>query len=263
MLARRVVLALALVLAGCAGVGNAGAPETVTPAPVPTDATRYPPGVGADRLSAPVVARAHADALAGTNYTVHIRQTVRTNGTVIRNTTHVRRVGVGGDRYSGRFRYRDEQYEWRSTTVGYWTNGTVVATRTGDPEGPVRLRWWSLNGSTFIPDPSQSERLRATVAAVDLAVVASDPDGVTLAGRGFDERDHHITPLAVTRTRNVSASMRLSQAGIIRTRRISYDARFRNESVRVIRRTRVTAVGATTVSQPSWVTNATEARYRG
>jgi hypothetical protein len=72
---RTLLVAALLVLAGCGGTttglgGDTGTPtRTATPAPVPTTADAYPPGLAADRVDAAALANATGRALRGRSYT--------------------------------------------------------------------------------------------------------------------------------------------------------------------------------------------------
>lgn len=263
---RALVVAIALIFAGCTGFAAQGDTESVTPAPVPTDATQSPPGVTDDGVVPGALAGAHASSLRRTNYTLSTRQQVRAaNGSTVRLTTIDRTVGVGGDAYRGQFRQNATEFraDQLTTSVEYWTNGTVVAVRSEGRSGRTEIARWPSEGGGPVADLTERGPLERLLEAVVLTVVdRTATGGVVLAGTTFQEADRLVTPLFVEEPRNVSVRLVVRNDGVVTAQRVAYDATFGSRSVRVVRRTRLTAIGETTVTRPAWIDNATRPRER-
>jgi hypothetical protein len=256
------LVALAVVLAGCGGVVSSGQPETVTPAPVPTDAVRYPPGVTDGHVDAATLTDAHARGLSTTNYTLTTRQRVRTpDGQPLLRINQTRHVSRGAESYRGHFYLETNLYEdGGGSTIEFWGNHSLLVTRytTANPYREPEIRRWPGQRDPSITDLTDRQHLEGFLAGVDVAPVRRTPDGgVLLAGSGVRDRTLIIVPLVVSEPRNLSLAMRVRHDGVVRAARVTYDATHNGERVRVERTMRVTAVGATPVTKPSWVENST------
>jgi hypothetical protein len=69
----------------------------------------------------------------------------------------------------------------------------------------------------------------------------------------------------MTTPQNVSLTATVTGDGVVTRWRLAYDTTVENRSVRVVRETRITEIGRTTVGRPAWVDTAREweqARFR-
>ncbi|MFC7019461.1 MULTISPECIES: hypothetical protein [Haloarcula] len=256
------LVALGVLLAGCGGGVSSGPPETVTPAPVPTDAVRYPPGVTADYVDAATLADAHARGLSTTNYTLTTRQRVRTpDGQSLLRINQTRHVSRDAESYRGHFALETNLYDDAGgSTIEFWGNRSLVVTRytTANPYREPEIRRWPGQRDPSITDLTDRQHIEGFLAGVNVAPVRQTPDGgVLLAGSGVQDRTLLIVPLVVTEPRNLTLSMRVRPDGVVRATRVTYDATHNGERVRVGRTMRVTAVGTTPVTKPSWVEDGT------
>lgn len=259
---RTVALAVVLALAGCSGAGLWGpstpTPTPVTPMPVP-DETGSLAGVAGDRVNEHAVGRAHAEALAGTNYTVRVRQrVVGPAGEQLREMRKYREVSRGADRYWGyvRLDVRAEVLREFGTT-NYWSNETHVATRFDSPLRQAQTRLWESDSGGPIRTPSNSRHLRAFLRASDPSVAERSDDGtVVLTGTASTPHGQFEMPPALTDPSNVSARFRVRGDGTVVGWRVAYDAGFGDGRVRVVRAGEVTAIGETAVVRPAWVDEA-------
>lgn len=267
---RAVAVALAglLVLAGCSVVGTPaqrGSTPTLTPAPIPDDATAETTPPRPEFLRSPIepwaVGDAHAATLAGTNYTWVLarnvttyrwdlpdsdRETVRVirvaNATTYRVDRRVRRTNGTG---SG---------PWRAATTEYAAGGVVFERRPPGTTVRVRPVGRPRNGEGVVDD--RAEALVARYLATDrLTVSRFRDDGqrlYVLRGRG--------TPPGVATVANGSVSG-YRVAALVRPdgRVTALHARWREGSRTLVTvESRYRAVGSTSVTPPDWVAAAPE-----
>jgi len=256
---RRTLLAVLLVVtAGCgalpAGTDQPTAADTLTPVPVPNatddpgpDGESLPPGVSANgTLDVDRLARAHADALAGTSYTETFARTVTVAGAPTTVRQSLRRVAVDGN-----------------ATLVERAGTTLVPRRTvySDPRGtylrvsdPNRTRVVELNGSGRVPTPEATVSRFLDGPAVDVTpverrgtvlyrIAATPEDGpaVLEARRG-----------TVTAT-NVSVTALVARSGFVRELAVTYVREDRTRQQRVRLAVEYTGLGTTDVARPSWV----------
>ncbi|MEF8851972.1 MAG: hypothetical protein V5A44_02950 [Haloarculaceae archaeon] len=250
-----VCLAALAVLAGCGGLAG-DAPErspSLTPAPVPTTAQPFPPGVSDGGVSVSTLTAAHRNRLLSTNYTVVVRQrVVDANGTIMRSTRR-HRVAVGGEPYYGRHNLTLYRFGTRRPVdrLTYWSGPEGFATRfSGGPGAPVL--YWSTDGNRSI-DIDGSGELGRVVAALSPTVADRRPDAVVLVATSADDARRLPGPSYVGDRHNVSATFVVSLDGLVTDWRIAYDARFDGRPVRVVHTVRIADVGTTTVPRPDWV----------
>ena len=255
------IAVLTLVLAGCGGFGAQGSPERLTPAPIPTDEAPYPPGVSERAIEPGVLARSHEGALRATSYTLRTHQRIKgENGDILRRTNRSRRVAKNATRYRGYFVQNTTEYPSAglTTRVDYWTNGSVVATRYEERTGRQSLHMWPADSVDSVTDLTARQRLEAVLGAVDMRIARHEADGdVVLVGSEFVDRDRLIRPLFVSHPTNVSVQLQVRSDGTIVAMRLGYDATLSGRDIRIVRETRVTDEGTTTVDRPAWVANAT------
>lgn len=259
-LALLALLAL-VVLAGCHGLGGVETETpTVTPAPVPTaspTSTPVPtvaPGITADGTVAPaVVVDSHRTALADDSYTATVRRTVRVEGTVQQVT--FARTWVANDSYR-LVQYVNESRPGRVTTatepaVDLWYNGTAAFYRITDSTGTPYVRARDVDRET-LPDPTFGPLLADLLAAGRFRVVDTTNGTVRLAATDIENTRALAPVLGAERLHNVSLSVTVTPTGVVRSTRLAYDATSRDREARVVQRTRVSAVDATTVPVPTW-----------
>lgn len=257
------LLCLALVaLAGCnafVGGDSATSPtaeDAVTPAPVPTTAVPFPPGVAERRVDAATLAAAHASALRTRNYTVAVRESlVGANGT-ISELTRRRVVAAGGDRYGGGYERSVPTPAGNYTTadVAYWASGTSFTTSVRTGERDPYYGYSKTNEP--ILDVDGSLRVNRTLGAIALRATDRTPDGVVLTGGRVTAPGRIPTPSYVVDPHNVSTTVRVRFDGVVTDWRLAYDARLRGDPVRVVQRFRVFDIDATAVERPDWVSGA-------
>lgn len=257
-------LVVLLALAGCNGfVGGTEPQPTLTPAPVPTDRPPLPPGIDQSGSVTPAaVGTAHSDALAGTSYAVETERRVVDGNRTLRVVTHDWQVDDDGD-YAGVYEYDAVDYptEPAITRVAYWSNRTVRASQftTGGYNGtdyetsttPSPVLDLDIDG-TVVGILEAFEPRVAGRTAGRIVVVSTELQSNTLG-----------TPRSATGTRNGTLFMRITPRGLVTDIRVTFETTLANRTVRVIRETRVRAVGATTVERPDWVATARaeEQRY--
>jgi hypothetical protein len=254
-------LVAAIALAGCAGLVGRDSPSvverTVTPAPVPTDGDPLPPGVTESGVSVVGLTETHAVRLRATNYTYVSRQRVVEDDTVLRRTNRTRRVATGGQQYAGRFDRTVLGFPVATIpgTMDYWTNGSVYATQRfidGEPE----FYGWSRTGQPT-EDIDGSAFLARVLRAVETSVVDRE-SGVMLAGSELRDPDALPNPPYMTTPQNVSLTASVTADGVVTRWRLAYDTTVENQSVRVVRITRISDVGRTVVDRPPWIDTARE-----
>jgi hypothetical protein len=257
-------LAAAVVLAGCsAGIGtDATATRSVTPAPVPGDATPavegVTPGVSPDGVeNASSLEAAHRRELSGVSFTERTVTTVRdANGTVIGQRTLVvrrdaeafrLRFGLEGDLRVG-FEPR------QAVAVDVWSDGETVVQSITARDGSVRRE---PAPNTFysrfaIPgvEPYARTLERASFRRVDRRVengtvlYVFEADGVDSIGT--------FGLLETTSTGNATLRAVVGEDGVTRLVVVTFPARHGGRSATVEHVFEVTAIGTTTVPRPPW-----------
>lgn len=250
---------LAVPLAGCAGLVADDSPteETVTPAPVPTETAALPPGVSAAGVSAEALASAHERRLRTTNYTLVSRQRIVGEDGTLRTTNRTRAVSAGGETYAGRFDRTVIDFPLRTLpmTIEYWTNESVYASRQL-LSGSATVYGWSRDGG-HSEDVDESGVVARVLRAVDTSVVKRER-GVVVVGSDLRRPETLPHPPYLDGPHNVSLTATVDSDGVVTRWRLAYDARIENRTVRVVRETRITDIGTTTVDRPDWVSTARE-----
>lgn len=269
---RPVLLGVAalVVLAGCGGLGDGGsdaAPDVDVvysddvgpPATTPNRETYardpFPPGTSADGVDADALSRIHEKRLSETSWTLAVTtRAVAPDGTAVaRSRTRIRQNGT----------------RWIATTVtrgsetalvgadpgtyAIWTNGTRSATRGRFPNGTVRYSAWAgrppLGLRSF--DRTGAVAVAERTTPIDLAY--RGVDGGLLVFRGDRARlDRPHGPTA----RNLSLTLRVTPAGVVRSFTYRYAVVRDGERVTVVERFEVAGVGTTTVEVPEWYPDA-------
>ncbi len=269
-------LAVLLVLAGCGGtVGSGGDTPTgtVTPAPVPDGEAvdrgrpaRLAPGLAADGVfDAGRLARAHADRLAGRSFTRVRTDTRRVNGSLRQRDETTLMYAAGGDR----FRYRLNQTTRGSegverSEIDRYADGNRVLVASRDANG---TEYEVLAGPTGDPyTPAQVFPGNAT-GATSLARLLTLVDVTVTDRRTVDGRRHYRveTPARqdIPPLRNISLVATVTESGLVRNYRLSYDVERGGRQVRIVVTVAYDRLDRTTVEPPSWLPEARAATGAG
>ena len=273
---RAVLLAALVVLAGCSGFAGSGDPtETVTPVPELPDEPVYPPGVtGSGVMDPGAVASAHADEVADVSYTLLSARTVRAeNGTLLSHFTV--QVELDDD-HSYRARARTEgpaapKFLGRPpATAVFWSDGeTYLRTlaREGtttydelDPGSQVVPTWRYWTGAAAFGDRSSSAitTIRDVLAAFTWRVGTAERGNTTdyrLESEAYTAGT--VGPPEVTDVRNATATVTVTEPGLVRSIRLRYVGTIDGNPVAIERTVEYDAVGNTTVERPEWADRAT------
>lgn len=263
---RVLAVAALLVLAGCnAPTGPAGPStetRTVTPVPVPSaEATTTPdgqfvPGVRDDGVDGGRLAEGHALALANTSYTVNQTLVQRyANGSLRSRYVTVARFTETPGRFDATLRQADRR-DGRlvERTVRRYGDGDAayVAITEENTTRYQRLRW--PDGEPRDPQRVYPENLTnaRSIARVFTLVETRMVDTVEVNGTRYarleSAENATLPPLA-----NVSVTALVSERGVLRSYRVTYDVSRREGGVRATVAVSYTRVGETTVTEPSWL----------
>ena len=256
----RAALCLAVVLAGCGGAtapgGRVGTPpETVTPAPVPTD--RSPTvreGVDGERL-VPLAER-HEAALADRSFTVLGRRVVTGPVGTLLDARWERRVAPDRDAYH-EVRTGTETWGWDGPAPAdrrhtyHETERTVTRQVTG---GEVRYevdRDPPPGGP--LSDLDDAEHLRSLLGAFGTWRGVRHPNGtLVLSGRGIDRPEVVRAPPPLGDPRNATAELRVEPDGRVARASVRFEATVDGMSASVVEVRRYVAVGSTPTDRPPW-----------
>jgi len=271
---------VAALVAGCGALAGGESTATVTPAPVPTENTAFPPGVSPERVSSATLVSAHQRTLSTTNYTLRSHQrVVGPNGTV-QEINRTRVVAAGGETFVGRFERTvvGSPLAREGLTLEYWSNGSAHATREAGHDAQPTYGW--SRGADPSVDVDFSMVLARTFDAIDVRVVDRSADGVILTGSRLlhpdrlpnqaalskpPKLDPEINPDSFRRVprqpylsqpRNVSLTSTVTDDGVVVRWRLAYDATVNDQSVRVVWQVAFIDVGTTAVVRPEWVDTA-------
>lgn len=271
---RVLIVALAVVLAGCPAVGPA-----VTPTPEPEE---YPPGVSSEGVvDAPALARAHDATIENSSYTLVSNRTVRyTNGTVA-SAVFVR-LELAADR----------SFFVRTSTAGpegpeflgappasgeFWSNGTVYVSalaRDGEvshsqfepPNNHVGTwRYWRAT----VPFGGQGGHARETISGVfgsvrtDVTNVRRVNETTVYTVAGSEAVDGEFATVGSGPVGNVTVTAEVTESGLLRRMDLTYVTFQDDRSVRFEWTLRYTDLGTTTVSRPAWFERAATSEEPG
>lgn len=264
------LLAAMLVLAGCSGATGIGGTPTrsVTPAPVPADATpparTTAPGLSPRGVeNASLLASAHRRVLAGAPFTERTVTTVRDgNGTVLGRRTLVVRHGPEAFRigYAVEGGPRREARSFGTVAAAVWSDGRTTVQSITDGDGSVeRSRVPSGFYADFV-DPEASlyaqTLARAHLRRADRRVV----DGTTryvFVAEGLDPSPAFALPGA-SPTGNASVRAVVGANGVLHRVTVTFPARYRGRSATVDHVFEYTGIGTTTAPRPRWYAEAVE-----
>ena len=272
------LLAVAVVLAGCGSIepGSGGDAPTPTLTPVPVPEERGPDG---GRLLAPglstrgvfdadELADAHRTTLTDTGFTLTRNRTVaRPDAPHTVRTLNTAGVGAtvapDGERYR-LTRLERSSREWPIAStyalIDVWYSEPVVRNRFVN-DGRVERYWGQNRAATGGPvrDPTRSESVRSDLAAVDLRVVGNENANGTrvyrLQGSRIGSPEELVFPPLLSEPRNASMVARFDERGVVRSYDLSFDATFGEARIRVTRTHRV-GVGNVRVGKPGWLPEA-------
>ena len=273
---RAVLLAALVVLAGCSGfAGSRDSTETVTPVPELPREPVYPPGVAGSGVTDPgAVASAHTDEVAAVSYTLLSARTVRAeNGTLLSHFTV--QVELDDDRsYHARARTEGPaapKFLGRPPAMAaFWSDGeTYLRTlaREGttvydelDPDSQVVPTWryWTSAAAFGDRGSSATTTIRDVLAAFTWQVGTAERGNTTdyrLESEAYTAGT--VGPPDVTDIRNATATVTVTEPGLVRSIRLRYVGTVDGDSVAVERTVEYDAVGNTTVERPGWADRAT------
>lgn len=268
-----VCLAAVVALAGCGSVspadtaGESLPPETVTPAPIPTDRPSPPPGVGTGGVVDPVaLVSAHTErVIDADSHTLYRNETTHWLDGTVRSRTH---LTVESNGSTSRWRYRERSSVPEPTPGNdspevareIWVQGEPAYLRERLDDGTVRVR--RLDGQSFDSlrrfGLSLDADLVALFGALDTRLasrVRTDGgwlyrvvgDDVTDAGR----MNRAVPGRNVT---DVSLVATVGTDGAVRRYRLAYTAvRPGDGLVRTVSIVRYERVGTTAPERPDWV----------
>ena len=266
------VLALAavLVLAGCSGTAGSGGPPTrsVTPAPVPADATP-PARVTAPGLSplgvenASLLAAAHRRALADVPFTERTVTTVSDgSGTILGRRTLVVRRGPEAFYldYEVEGAPRRDARSFGVVAAAVWSDGRTTVQSTTDGDGSVRRSRVSNGFYANLVEPEAGLYARtlerASLRRVDRRVVDGTTRYVFVAEAVEPPPSFGLS--GTTPTGNASVRAVVGADGVVRRVTLTFPARYRGRSATVEHVFEYVVVGRTTAPRPSWYGEAVE-----
>jgi hypothetical protein len=274
----RLCLVVLLCLSGCNALSGGEAAETpmVTPADVPTDAPTstygLAPGLTRQGVVEPVtLGRAHEAVLEETSYTNLWTKTVRyTNGSLRVRGTSTRHVVVPTEQY-----YVSVEWHWPSSnrfnytfvSREFWSDGERVLASISRGNNTTYRHHESPNSPIFTSDLPRGERFHNLFYAINTNVVNQTMrNGTTL----YRLTGTEITDLdALFRInsrykhpRNLSFHATIDSRGLVHKYRLAYTATLTTTSrptpVRIVKTTRYTKIGNTTVERPPWYSKANQ-----
>lgn len=263
---RALAVAALLLLAGCnAPAGPAGPStetRTVTPVPVPSvEATATPdgqfaPGIRDGEVNGERLADAHARALGDTSYTVNQTIVQRySNGTLRSRYVTVARFTATPGRFAATLRQIDRR-DGRLTerTVRRYGDGenAYAAVTEENTTRYQRLRW--PDGEPRDPRLVYPENLTnaRSIARVFSLVETRAVDTVEANGTRY-ARLESVGNATLPPLTNVSVTALVSERGVLRSYRVTYDVSRSEGGVRATVAVSYTRVGETTVSEPPWL----------
>jgi hypothetical protein len=256
----RLAVCLAVLFAGCGGATTPGgrvgtSPETVTPAPVPTD--RSPTvreGVDGERL-APLAER-HGAALADQSFTALGRRVVTGPVGILLDVRWERRVAPDRDAYH-EVRTGTETWGWDGPTpvdrrhIYHEPERTVTRQVTGGEVG-YEIDRDPLPGGP-LTDLDDADHLRSLLGAFETWRVVSHPNGtLVLSGRGLERAEAVWAPPPLDAPRNATAEARVAPGGRVVRVSVRLEATLDGMPVTVVAVRRYVAVGSTPTDRPPW-----------
>ena len=267
--ASALVLAVTLVLAGCSGVtAPDGTPtRSVTPVPVPTDATpparATAPGLSSRGVeNASLLAAAHRRRLADTPFTERTVTTVRDGNGVLGRRTLVVQHGPAAFRivYDVEGGPRRDARSFGTVAAEVWSDDRTTVQSITDGDGSTR-RARVPNGfyGEFVEPEARlyAQTLeRAPLRRVDRRIVDGTARYVFVA-EGIEPRAVFGLP-GVSPTGNASLRAVVGADGVVHRVTLVFPAQYRGRSATVEHVFAYTRIGTTTAPRPSWYEEAVE-----
>lgn len=260
------MLAVVLLLAGC-NATDGGTP-TITPASVPTDASTprpdVAPGVGQTGVEDSfALAAAHRSALDNTSYVLTTNTSISgPNGSLKVERTRTR---VASEVYHyTQIERVAPTYPVSATApridVYYDGERALYRSREGNETTYQRDPTPRLSGPLF--DPSNGEQVATLLGAFDrqrIERVRSEGEPrYRIEASGLRDTHAIATPALLERPHDGTFRASFTSLGVVRSYRLTYEARFESRTVRVVETMRVSAIGTTNVERPSWYEAANE-----
>lgn len=256
----RIALCVAVLFAGCGGTtapgGRVGTPpETVTPAPVPTDGSpTVREGVDGGRL-VPLVER-HEAALADRSFTALGRRVVTGPVGVLLDVRWERRVAPGHDTY----------HEVRTGTETWGWDGPAPVDRRHTYHEPERTVTRRVIGGEVryevdrdpppegpLSDLDDADHLRSLLGAFESWRLVSHSNGtLVLSGRGLERPGVVGATVPLADPRNATVEVRVGSGGRVLRASVRFEATVDGMPVSVVEVRRYVAVGSTQTDRPPW-----------
>lgn len=263
------VLVAALALAGCSGTTGSDGPPTrsVTPAPVPTDATpaarATAPGLSPRGVeNASLLAAAHRRALEGRPFTERTVTTVRDGNEVLGRQALIVRHGPEAFAlsYAVEGGPRSDARSFQTVAAEVWSDRRTTVQSVTDGDGSTRrARLPNVLYDDFVDSdawPYARALERAPLRRVDRRVV----DGT--ARYAFAAEDVTSLPVfglaGAIPTGNASLRAVVGADGALYRVAVTFPARYRGRSATVEHVFEYVDVGTTTAPRPSWYDEAIE-----
>ncbi|PSP70795.1 hypothetical protein BRC79_01740 [Halobacteriales archaeon QH_8_67_27] len=267
-----VVVVALVVLSGCSGFfgGSDSDPETVTPAPLPTD-SEFPPGIDARGVTdATTLAATQRATLENTSYTLVTNRTVRGANGSVRSSLAVELRLSSARNYHAEISVLGPDAPLvigePPTRAEYWANDEVYLRRQvidnrteyshyGTSEDYVGTwRFWLGNIALDI-DPETD--LRTTVGSFETRVAErTTVDGserIHVVGTELTAEQFVDDQSDVASVENATLHAFVTESGFVDSYYVVYDAELADgSSVSVRRSVRYADVGTTTVDRPPW-----------
>lgn len=267
--ARVLLLAVLIASAGCGGSGDPddGTGRTLTPAPLPGDATaaggdELAPGIDRTGVYDPArLAAAHARRLANVSYTAERHVTRRRpGGTVVERIDRVVRVAADRSRYRYRVVLRRPGGD---RVVGRYADGERIYARTVTPDDTTYRLVRAPDGGPLAPREASFGRatgrrgLVRLFARLDFALAGrTRRDGrtyyrlVTEAAEGTADR---------VPERGVRGTLLVGERGLVREYHLAYRTNHGGRERVVTVDVRFHGIGTTAVGRPAWYDDARRA----
>jgi hypothetical protein len=262
-----VLVVTLVVLAGCGGVpfgGDTAAtpPETLTPAPVPATENQSetatpvdrPPGVTADGfVDGAELATAHEVAIENRSYTWVVNYEVvgPTQSEIMFDQGFRRRALVDGDRFLV-----------TQTEYGEPLNQSLFV---DDSEGYLRVVEGNETRREPVRNPGTSREYDVGGQLVQRFLAGMDPNVTRVQQNGqtyYRLYDETGLPVALERlgtgVQNYRVTAYVTPSGFVRSMGVSYERAWDTGVERISIRFDYSAVGATTVETPAWVSNVSD-----
>jgi len=267
-----VVVVALVVLSGCSGFfgGSDSGPETVTPAPLPTD-SEFPPGIDASGVTdATALAATQEDTLWNTSYTLVTNRTVRGENGSIRSSLGVQLRLSSARNYHAEISVRGPDAPLvigePPTRAEYWADDQVYLRRQvidnrteyshyGASENYVGTwRFWLGNVALDI-DPETD--LRTTVGSFETRVAErTTVDGserIHIVGTELTAERFIDDQSDVATVENATLHAFVTESGFVESYYVVYEAELTDgSSVSVRRSVRYSDLENTSVDRPPW-----------